>query len=321
MTDFLFKGYIMKIVRGIHNWKKINKPVIAAMGVFDGVHKGHQAVIKQAINLAKKNKGKSFVITFDMHPRTLLYPDKKIEILTSEEEKIKILKDLGLDGIIVLYFNENMANMSAQDFFQKELIEKIGIKGLVIGQNFKFGNKQEGDINFLKRIGIKYNCKVKAVKSLIYNKKTISSTNIRKFLHEGNLKYVTTCLSRDYSVEGKIVRGLSLGHKHGVPTVNIHIPFGKLLPIGVFGGYIEISGKKYKAIINSGYRPTIDLKENKLCLEAHILNFNKNVYGRNAKLYFAKKIRDEKKFRSIKDLFEQIKKDIKSFSYPPVERN
>jgi riboflavin kinase / FMN adenylyltransferase len=312
MTDFLFRGYIMKIVRGIHNWKKINKPVIAAMGVFDGIHKGHRAVIKEAITLAKKSNGLSFIITFDMHPRTLLYPDKKIEILTLEKEKIDILKNIGLDGIIILYFNENMANMSAQDFFEKELIGKIGIKGVVVGENFKFGKKQEGSISFLKHIGKKYNCSIKAVKSLLYKKQTISSTNIRKFLHEGNMEYVKYCLSRDYSVEGKIVKGLSLGNKHGVPTVNIHIPFGKLLPIGVYSGYIEISKKKYKTIINSGYRPTIDLPENKLCLEAHILNFNKNVYGKNAKLYFTKKIRDEIKFKNIEDLFKRIKKDIEN---------
>ena len=287
--------------------------VIGTTGFFDGVHRGHQAVISKVYSLAKECGGRSVVVTFWPHPRAVLQQDAaKFRLLTSLDEKRKLIKSLGIDEVVVLPFNKEFAKQSTEEFFKTYLVDMLGIETLVVGYDHHVGNDinqtQEEMFRIARMLGITpvriEECKTDAVNS------KISSTKIREFIRQGMIEEANILLGYRYGLEGVVVEGQRLGRKLGFPTANMKLyePL-KLIPAdGVYVVWVEYSGKTYRGITNIGTRPTIG-DNNERTIETHLLDFNEDIYGLSIKIEFAARLRNEKRFESIEQLKEQISKD------------
>jgi len=288
--------------------KKIHKNSVIAIGNFDGLHLGHQKVLNQAKLKAKKENLKFGVITFEPIPSMFFNKNIKHHRINSIEQKIYYLKKIKLDFLIIVKFNILFSNISAENFIEKILTNKLQSKYIFISRNFKFGKKRLGDINTLERFKKKYSYKIIITTPYQKNKKIISSTLIRKNITKGNFDSVRKFLGRSWAIKGEVIRGEKRGRKIGFPTCNIKWASYALPKLGVYGVIVETKEFKKKGIANIGYRPTFNGKT--LLLEVNIFGINKNLYKKTIKVNFIKFIRAEKKFKNISDLKNQIKKDI-----------
>jgi riboflavin kinase/FMN adenylyltransferase len=305
----------IKIFNGITTYKIQPKPLVLAMGMFDGVHLGHQKVISEAKAIAEKIDGTVFALTFDTHPKKLLTQNSDFGVLTTNDEKIEILAKMDIDGILFLYFDKQTSEMDPEKFVKNELIKKLNINHLVVGEDFRFGKAQKGDVLLLKNLAEKYSFAVKSVENINFNSPLneslkISSTLIKQELLAGNLELANLNLGYDFFIKSRVIKGLQIARKFSIPTANLHIPAGKILPHGVFAGITEWKNKNYPSIISVGNRQTLE-NHNQLCLETHILDFKDEIYGDELKVSFVKKIRDQQKFESLDFLFAQVQEDIK----------
>ena len=300
----------IKIINGITNFQNQKKPLVLAMGMFDGVHLGHQKVILEAKNLAREIDGTVFVLTFDTHPRKLLSNQNDFGILTTNEEKTEILAKLDVAGILFLYFDKQTSSMEPEKFVEQELVNKLGIKGLVVGEDFRFGKDGQGDVLLLKNLAKKYKFYLKSVENIKFNDLKISSTLIKNELLDENLDAANLHLGYNFLIKNKVIKGLQIARKFDVPTANVHIPSGKILPNGVFAGLTEWQNKKYPSVISVGHRQTLE-QHKQLCLETHLLDFENEIYGDEVEVSFCKKIREQQKFENLDLLFARVKEDIK----------
>lgn len=286
---------------------------ILVIGFFDGIHKGHQSIIKKCIRRAKIVNGLSIVLTFDIPPVNLISGQKTKKLIMPFEEKIRMINNMGVDYIISVNFNREFANLSKIDFCRKIILEKINAGEVFIGENFRFGKGAEGDFLFLKNF-LKENGRIAhAVKLLKINNIVISSTIIRDFYDSGNIDKIRLFLGRYPSIEGTVQKGLLRGAELGFPTANIEVDDSYIIPKnGVYIGKIKIqnSNKFLPSIINIGNNPTFGYR--KTLVEAHILNFKNNIYSKKITIIFLKYLRDERRFNLIHDLVNQINEDIKS---------
>ena len=301
----------MLIFNGINSYVNQDKPVVLAMGMFDGIHLGHKKVLEEAKKIAADINGLVFVLTFDIHPKRLLYPDNEFYMLTTNDEKIMLFKKLNIDGVVFLYFDNHTANMDPENFLRNDLLKKINAKAIVVGDDFKFGKDKKGDVKFLKKFCNKLDVKFKVVDAFKDdNGDKVSSSLIREYIKNSSIKDANIDLGHNYFIHNKVIKGLGLASKFGIPTANIHIPHFKILPKGVFTGYTNICGKEYPSVISVGSQKTLEKGEDKLCLETHVLNFDEDIYHKDVSVKFVDKLRDQKKFDSLDDLFDQIKKDV-----------
>ena len=278
-----------------------------ALGSFDGLHSGHLSLVNKIIELANENKGKSIVYTFKNHPRTLIKGATPPKLLIDNESKEEILEALGVDLIYFEEFNEEYMKLTPEGFI-KYLCEKFKVKGIVVGFNYRFGYKNVGNIEMLKELSTKYGYEFYVMEPCNYEDEVISSTRIRNELLSGNVDKAMKMLNRPYCIKGKVVHGKKLGRAIGFPTANLDYSKEALIPKkGVYYTNVQWQGKIYKGITSVGNNPTVN--GDKLTIETYILDFNNDLYGHNIKVYFIKKIRDEKKFNSIDDLVIQLKKD------------
>lgn len=278
-----------------------------ALGSFDGLHSGHLSLVNKIIELANENKGKSIVYTFKNHPRTLIKGATPPKLLMDNESKEEILEALGVDLIYFEEFNEEYMKLTPEGFI-KYLCEKFKVKGIVVGFNYRFGYKNVGNIEMLKELSTKYCYEFYVMEPCNYEDEVISSTRIRNELLSGNVDKAMKMLNRPYCIKGKVVHGKKLGRAIGFPTANLDYSKEALIPKkGVYYTNVQWQGKIYKGITSVGNNPTVN--GDKLTIETYILDFNNDLYGHNIKVYFIKKIRDEKKFNSIDDLVIQLKKD------------
>jgi len=295
----------MEIIRGLHNLKKLPGCVLT-VGNFDGVHVGHQEILKNLVKKAKEQGVCSLVISFSVTPQTFFgRPQARI---SNFREKHLLLKALGVDKHLLIRFNKKFSEISAGDFINKVLIEKINMKHCFVGDDFRFGSGREGDYSMLEKASINNNFSVQKISDVSINKSRVSSTEIRKALTEGDFKAAEAFLGRPFSISGKVTRGDQLGRTIGFPTANIGIK-RRLSPIlGVYSVLIEHNSKSYTGVCNVGKRPT--LGGSKTLLEVFIFDFNQEIYGDSVKVVFKKKCRDEIKFSSFEELKKQIQKDV-----------
>ena len=300
----------MKIFKGFEVSRNYNNSIIL-IGNFDGVHLGHQKLFKKAREFKKKYKSKIGVITFNPMPKMFFNKNLKHFRLMNLSQKIEEFKKQKVDFLINQNFSKRFSKIKANIFIKKYLNKKIKTRFLFVSNNFRFGNKREGDINLLKFYEEECNYKLITPKPLKNNNNVISSTLIRKLLSNGNLSEANSYLSRNWEIEGSIEKGRKLGRKIGFATCNVDIKDYIIAKPGVYSVKVKINKgtKKLKGIANLGYRPTFNQK--KLLLEVNLFNFNKNIYNHKIKVEFVKFIRKEKKFNNIKELTNQIKKDIK----------
>ena len=299
----------MKIYKNFNIGKKFHNSIIL-IGNFDGLHIGHQKLFKIAKIFKFKKKIKIGVITFDPIPKMYFNKNLKNYRISNFNQKINILKNYQIDFLINKKFNKNFSRTNYLNFISNILYKKIKPKYIFVSNNFRFGNKREGDVNALKSFENKYNYKVINPAPLQKKSKIISSTLIRENLKKGNIKIVNSYLNRSWSIEGNVITGKKLGRKIGFPTCNIDINNYVIAKPGVYAVRIQIGKNKkmFKGIANLGYRPTFRGK--KILLEVNIFDFSKNIYFRKLKVDFIRFIRGERKFKNINALKKQIDKDI-----------
>ncbi len=300
----------MKIFNGFKIPKNYHNSIIL-IGNFDGVHMGHQKLFKRAREFKKRYKCKIGVVTFNPMPKMFFNKKLKHFKLMNLSQKIEQFKKQSVNFLINQKFTKNFSKIKAEVFITKYLDKKIKTKVLFVSNNFRFGNKREGDINLLKSFENECNYKLIIPSPLKKNKKIISSTEIRKLLSSGNLSTANKYLTRKWEIEGKVEKGRKVGGKIGFATCNIDIGNYIIAKPGVYSVKVKLENikKKIKGIANLGFRPTFN--QNKILLEVNLFNFNKNIYNKKLLVEFIKFIRREKKFKSIKHLTNQIKKDIR----------
>jgi riboflavin kinase/FMN adenylyltransferase len=310
----------MKIIYGINKIEEFKKPVLA-MGVFDGVHRGHKKILKAAVEKARKIRGTSIALTFWPHPQ-------KEGNLYSLEHRLRLIAELGIDLCIVVNFSRNFAEIKAQDFIKDILVDKICAEYIYVGNDFKFGKNAEGDLVLLDNLGRIYGFKAKGLKIIKSGSKPVSSTLIRSLVKKGEIRKAQGLLHRPVSILGTVIRGTTLGRILGFPTANID-PHHEVIPAtGIYAVKVVLGKNKLKGVCYIGIRPTIKtrgrfyfsknrtvpivLKNNKVNVEVYIFNFKKNIYGKYLEIQFVKKIRSDRKFPSLTLLANQIKKDVAS---------
>ena len=288
------------------------KNINLTIGNFDGVHLGHQHIINNLIKTSKENNSQSCVLSFIPHPRQFFGNIKEnFNIITANHKK-QVLHSLGLDIYIDFEFNSSLASLSPINFIRQILCEKLNIKSIIVGEDFKYGKDRKGDLELLKSKSKQFLFDLKVIRSVLdkKNSQKYSSSIIRENLKNGKLELVTEALGRNWSMTGKVIPGDMRARKINFPTANFE-PGEHILPLkGVYNVYVILEGNKYKGIANFGERPTV--KGKKILLETHIFDFDEDIYGKELTVEFLTFIRHEQKFDNFQKLTEQINKDIKT---------
>ena len=297
----------------IHNGYEnlmLRSPVVT-LGIFDGVHRGHRVLIDCLINRAKETGGESVVITFYPHPRLVLEKDHlNLTFLTTLDEKRDLLEKAGLDHLVIIDFNNDFSRIPACDFIRDILAGRIGTKYLIVGYDHHFGRDGKGDFDTIKQCSGLHDFRLEKVPGLQIAGETISSSLIRKALIEGRLDDANMLLGYDYSLTGTIVEGKKIGRSIGFPTANIRPDTHKLIPAnGVYAAEVITDDGSYAGMLSIGTNPTINRENRIRSIEVNILNFDRDIYGRDLKVVLKKRLRDEIKFDSIDQLTDQMAKD------------
>ena len=299
----IIKNNITKIPKSDFN--------IATIGSFDGIHIGHKKILQTLTKTAKKNNGKSILITFWPHPRYVLKKNNDFKLLTSLDEKIKLFEKNKIDILYIVDFSLKFSKVSANKFIENILLEKLKINCLLIGYNNNFGRNREGNIRYLEENKKKFDIDIISIPKQSVDKISISSTKIREYLNNGKINSANRLLGRKYSINGKIVKGNGIGRKINFPTANIEIDEPKkLLPkSGVYAVEVILNRKIYLGMLNIGYNPTI--KNEKKSIEVNIFEFSEDIYNNKISINFIRRIRNEKKFKNLNELKKQLIKDKK----------
>ncbi len=298
----------MKVISSLENIKEPFAYAVITVGNFDGVHIGHQGLLKEVKKRADKMSGTSIVLTFEPHPLKVL-KEKKIPLITPFERKIELIEKLGIDVVICLPFTREFSKVSAREFVEEILLKKIGMREIVVGYDYTFGHKREGNIDLLKKLGDELGFKVCILGPILVDNMIVSSTRIRNLIMEGELEKVKILLNRYYQVSGEVIAGHDRGGRLlGFPTANLKLVNEVFPKNGVYVVEVIYNNKVYGGVTNIGFKPTFG--NDALSVETHILDFDQNIYGKKIKLNFIKRLRNEKRFSSIEALAAQIKRDI-----------
>jgi riboflavin kinase/FMN adenylyltransferase len=298
----------MEIILGTANLKKkFNTPVIT-IGNFDGIHLGHQKIFKEVKQRSSELKGDSIVYTFEPHPLNILSPHKKVPLITSFSEKIKLIEESGIDIVICEDFTPEYANLSPRQFVKNILMDKIGIRAIFVGHNYAFGKGREGNIVTLKWLGEESDFEVHVVDAVKVDNVPVSSTKIRDIIQKGEVKKAARFLGRNYSISGKVGKGKDRGKGLGFPTANLKSVKEIHPKPGIYVVHVFYRDRPYQGVVNIGFNPTF--ADHTLSIEVHILDFNKDIYDEDIKISFVERLRDEKAFDSPETLVEQINKDV-----------
>ena len=299
----------MELIRGLQNIRSKHRGCVATIGNFDGVHLGHQAVLGQLAEKAAELGLPTVLITFEPQPMEYFVPDKVPARLTRFREKILALQRYSVDRVCCLSFNDKLAKLSAEDFIEQVLVEKLGVKYLVVGDDFRFGLNRAGTFETLVEAGKKYGFQVVSMHTFEIDAERVSSTRIRTALEKGDMSSAEKLLGRRYRMSGRVAHGEKLGRELGFPTANIHLhrhasPIQGIFVVEVFG----LDQEPIQGVASVGTRPTVN--ETKALLEVFLLDFNQDIYGRHIQVSFLKKLRDEEKFDSLDELIKQIQLDV-----------
>ncbi len=298
----------MKVINSIDNYSSKKKSIIT-IGTFDGIHLGHQKIIRKLVKESLSKNLLANILTFFPHPRMVLNKDSEIKLIDTIREKEKKLKNLGVNTLIIHPFTKEFSRMSSVEFTRDILIKKLNVYKIILGYDHRFGKNRESSVEDLIELGIAYNFKVEVLDAKKINSINISSTKIRKAIQTGDINKATLYLGRCFEIKGNVIKGKGIGKKIGFPTANIIIKENyKLIPNkGVYLIKAKIKNKSYYGMMNIGNRPTLNGKNE--TLEVNIFNFNENIYGKSLKIFFLNKIRNEIKFDSIEKLSNQLQKD------------
>lgn len=301
----------MIIFQDTDQFSHLQQSCVATIGKFDGVHLGHQLILDQLKRKAEQFRQPSLVILIEPHPEEFFAPspDACPARLTGLREKLELLESFGIDYVFQLRFDQALSELSAEQYIQEILVKGLGVVSLIVGNDFRFGNQRRGDFTMLRQQGRLHGFEVVETAAYEYNGLRISSTVIREQLAKADFALVEQLLGRPYSIKGEVVRGQQLGTDLGFPTCNIN-PQRRKIPLhGVYASEVRLGDRFRPAAVNIGYRPTISEQGDAL-LEAHILDFDEDLYGKNIEVIFREKIRDEMKFADLQALKQQIAADV-----------
>jgi riboflavin kinase/FMN adenylyltransferase len=299
----------MEIIRGLENLNKSYPNTVLTIGNYDGIHLGHQKILSMVLKRAQETGGTSMVMSFDPHPVKVLAPERNMKLLTTPEEKARLIEAMGIKVLLCVKFDKEFSHMLPDDFIHEVLVKKIDIKEIIVGTNYTFGKNKKGTIDLLRRRGEKFGFSVKAVRDVMVHGHTVSSSTIRSLLQKGAVSEVSNFLGRAYSIEGTVIKGKGRGRSilH-IPTANISTPVEIAPKEGVYAVKVGWHGAIYDGVANIGKSPTFGNTE--VSYEVHLLNFEGDLLGKSLRIYFIDRIRGERTFPDPASLGRQIKEDI-----------
>ena len=296
----------MKVFTTIPDYPSENKSIVT-IGTFDGVHLGHRVVLRRMREIAKKTKGESVLLTFFPHPRHVLYKDNQdMKLITTLQEKQDLINQAGLDNLVIHEFTKKFSRIKPVNFVRDILVEQLNVHTLVIGYDHHFGRNREGSIQELTTLADLYDFNIEKIDPQYFEDVTVSSSKIRKLIEKGEMVKTKQYLGYEFMLNGKVIKGNSLGKTINFPTVNIVVENKwKILPVdGVYAVKTVLEAKEYKGMMNIGQKPTVD--GNGISLEVNIFDFNQDIYGKGIEIRFVKRIRDERKFENLLGLKKQL---------------
>lgn len=297
----------MKITKNLNGYHS-ESPLSLSIGIFDGVHIGHQSIIKKLNTIAAKKNLQSAILTFWPHPRTVFNPNDDLKFLNTIEEKTYLLEKNGIQHLFLKEFDEEFRNLTGEEFVKQILVEKLNVKHLIIGHDHTFGKNRSGDFNLLQKMSSEFGFEVEQVEAVDFQSRHISSTQIRNALTGGNVKEANEMLGYVYSVSGEVIHGKKIGRTIGYPTANIAVNSMKLLPKkGAYIVDVFVNSQHFKGMLSIGTNPTVD--GNSLSVEVYILDFNEDIYGKEISVNFREFLHDEIKFESLEKLIERLDED------------
>ncbi|MEO6035483.1 MAG: bifunctional riboflavin kinase/FAD synthetase [Verrucomicrobiota bacterium] len=303
---------VVNIIHAAHELNPGTRKACLAIGVFDGVHLGHQQVIRRTIADSRQHEAISVAVTFDCHPNSVVAPERTPPLIYPLSKKLEVISSLGVDTALLLHFDKPMSQVPAEEFIRGLAQRCKNLHSICVGSTFTFGHKRQGNVEMLKILGRELHFEVHGLSAVSLDGERVSSTRIREAVRAGNLDAASQMLGRAYSLAGKIVEGDQIGRTLGFPTANLESADLVLPPNGVYAAHAEVSGKTCRAAVNIGVRPTMESPTPRLHVEAHLLDFAGELYGKEIELTFVEKLRDEKKFPSLEELKQQIRKDIEA---------
>ncbi len=299
----------MIIIRGLHNIREKYKDVVLTVGNFDGVHIGHQKIFKTVVEKSKARDGTATAITFDPHPAKVIAPERGVRILTSFHEKARLMQFLGIQVILCIHFDREFANMKPDDFIKDVIVDRIGAREVIVGHNYAFGKGKKGNTALLRRRAGKYGFNFEVIRNARLFGDVVSSSRIRSLLSRGRVCEASWLLGRPYSIEGTVIKGAGRGARLlNIPTANIATPNELVPKEGVYAVKVGLEGKILDGAANIGKNPTFG--NNLMGYEVHLFDFSGNIVGKDLRVYFIDRIRDEKAFSDIETLRENIVRDI-----------
>jgi riboflavin kinase/FMN adenylyltransferase len=299
----------MRVIESLDFSDTIANPVLT-IGNYDGLHVGHRRIIENIKAKARELNGTPVLMTFHPHPLTILRPDKFIGLITPIHVKKRLIEEAGIGVLIIAPFTDEFRRISHEDFVSNLLVRQLGIKGLIVGYDFKFGKEGRGNIEYLAARSAEHGFFFEVQGVITLEGEKVGSNRIRKMIQEGDVRKAAHHLGRPYMVEGVVVKGDGRGRTIGFPTMNLKTDFPLIPKRGVYVSVVEIDGKKFQAVTNVGFNPTFDGQSQ--TIETFILDFSADLYGRNATLHFLARLRDELKFGSADELVEWIGRDVRA---------
>ncbi|HWM23830.1 MAG TPA: bifunctional riboflavin kinase/FAD synthetase [Chthoniobacterales bacterium] len=299
----------MQVFRSIAELSQFPGPLFLAIGVFDGVHLGHQAVISTSARHAGEAGGTPVVVTFDPHPAKVLRPNDAPHLLTATQHKIALIRDLGVAHLLVLHFDRQFAATAPEDFVRQLVSHSRPLGEICVGHEWSFGKGRAGNLALLKQLGVELDFNVVGVQAVTVNDEVVSSTAIRRAVADGDLSRAAAMLGREYTILGTVKAGAKLGRKLGFPTANLSAHSEQFPPDGVYVAEATLAGTPYRAVANLGYRPTVAAAEPERLLELHLFGLDKDIYGEEIEVRFLRYLRPEQKFENIEALAAQIARD------------
>jgi len=301
----------VKTLRSISELTHLHGSIFLAIGVFDGVHLGHQAVISTSTSHAGSADGTPVVITFDPHPLKVLRPRNAPHLLTATQHKIALIRDLGVEHLLVINFDKKFAATPPENFIEQLVIHSRPLREICVGHEWSFGKDRRGNLDLLKKLGAQFDFDVVGIPPVKVNGAVVSSTAIRQAVEKGDFAKAAAMLGRDYTILGTVKAGDKLGKKLGYPTANLSAHSEQFPPNGVYLVEARIQGVFYHGVVNLGYRPTISSGKSERVLEIYLLDFDRDIYGENVEVRFVRYLRPERKFDSLEALVGQIELDVR----------
>ncbi|MDX2227723.1 MAG: bifunctional riboflavin kinase/FAD synthetase [Verrucomicrobiae bacterium] len=300
----------MQTLRHMEELRTLQRPVCFAIGVFDGVHLGHQAVIRRAVEEARQHGGTSVVLTFDPHPMRVTRPQESPLLLTSTEHKLRLIRVLGSEHLLLVHFDQEFSRTSPEDFIRMLHAHCVKLQEICVGYRWAFGRNRAGNIELIARMGSQLGFAVKGMEPVAVDGEIVSSTLVRKLVREGELSAAARLLGRPYSILGEVVPGRRLARQLGFPTANLSTHAELFPPDGVYVVEVLLGGKIRRAVANIGVRPTVETEPRDRLLEVHVLDFEGDLYGQTLEVVFCAALRPEKKFDTLERLQVQVGLDV-----------